>query len=156
MGTTYMDFGTGVFHVDGDAPLTQSQVDSVWRHLPTTGASWVERGQLFVQQSDGATAFNLGTVARGVKGVSDKVRLGGHTRQHATMKSKGTYVVKSFRDRALSEEMPTLALAKGTARDLARMPLRWKKEEVFDAGGEGSPLRTTYYSDGDFYIELRA
>jgi len=59
MGTTYMDFGSGVFHVDGDAPLTQEQVDSVWIHLPTTGASWVERGHLFAQQRDGATAFNV-------------------------------------------------------------------------------------------------
>ena len=77
MGTTYMDFGSGVFHVDGDAPLTQAQVDSVWRNLPTTGASWIERGHLFVQQFDGAKAFNLGPVAPGVKGVSHKVRLGG-------------------------------------------------------------------------------
>jgi len=68
-------------------------------------------------------------------------------------KSSGTYVVKSFRDRGLNVEMPSLALAKSSARDLASMPLRWKKEEVLDASGD--PLRTTYYNDGDFYIELR-
>lgn len=88
MGTTYMDFSTGSFHVDGDAPLTQAQVDSVWRHLPTTGASWVERGHLFVQQFDGAKAFDLGPVERGVKGTSDKARFGWHsTHHHATKKS---------------------------------------------------------------------
>ena len=73
---------------------------------------------------------------------------------HSTIKSTGTYVVKSFRDRGLAQEMPTLALAKGTARDLARMPLRWKKEEA-RYGSADSPIRTTYYSDGDYYIELR-
>jgi hypothetical protein len=74
--------------VDGDAPLTQAQVDSVWRHLPTTGASWVDRGNLLVQQFEGAKAFNLGPVERGVKGASDKVRFGGHStkRHHATKK----------------------------------------------------------------------
>lgn len=86
-----MNFSTGVFHVEGDGPLTQAQVDSVWRYLPTTGASWIEHGNLFVQQFDGATAFNLGPVERGVKGVSAKVRVrrGGHAkkRQHATKKS---------------------------------------------------------------------
>lgn len=75
------------------------------------------------------------------------------TRHHATKKSS-TYVVKSFRDRELNAEMPTLVLAKGTARDLARMPLRWKKEEA-RYGSADSPIRTTYYSDGDYYIELR-
>lgn len=70
-------------------------------------------------------------------------------------KSNGAYVVKSFRDRALNVEMPTLALAKGTARDLARMPLRWKKEEA-RYGSADSPFRTTYYSDGDYFIELRS
>ena len=93
MGPTYMNFGTGVFHVDGDAPLTQEQVDSVWLHLPTTGASWVERGHLFVQQRDGAAAFNLGPVEPGVRGVSDSIRLHGKagikksTTHHATRKA---------------------------------------------------------------------
>lgn len=67
MGTTYMDFGTGTFHVDGDGPLTQDQVDSVWRRLPTTGAGWIERGRLLVQQWDGAKVFDLGLVERGVE-----------------------------------------------------------------------------------------
>ena len=97
MGTTYMDFGTGVFHVDGDAPLTQAQVDSVWRHLPTTGASWVERGRLFAQQSDGAPAFNLGPVERGVKGVSADVR-----RNHATKKKP---TAPSQLDREIAEAL---------------------------------------------------
>jgi len=67
MGATYMDFGSGSFYADGDGPLTQEQVDSVWRNLPTTGASWVDRGRLYAQQFDGARAFDLGPVAPGVK-----------------------------------------------------------------------------------------
>ena len=78
MGTTYMNFGTGVFHVDGDGPLTQEQVDAVWRNLPTTGAAWVDRGRLLVQQRDGAEIFNLGPVEGGVKGVSDATRMKGY------------------------------------------------------------------------------
>jgi len=78
MGSTYMDFGTGTFHVDGDGPLTQDQVDSVWRKLPTTGAGWIERGRLLVQQWDGAKVFDLGLVERGVKGVSDAARMKGY------------------------------------------------------------------------------
>ncbi len=78
MGTTYMDFGTGTFHVDGDGPLTQEQVDAVWRNLPTTGAAWVDRGRLLVQQRDGAGAFDLGPVESGVKGASDAVRMKGY------------------------------------------------------------------------------
>lgn len=62
-----------------------------------------------------------------------------------------TYTIKSSRDRSTSLEAPTLAQAKMTARELAGMPLRWKKEEAVYAGGFG----VTYYSDGDYYIEQR-
>lgn len=98
MGTTYMDFGTGAFYVDGEAPLTQEQVDSVWLHLPTTGASWVERGHLFVQERDGSTAFNLGPVMHGIKGVSNAVRfqhpMSTSKRHHATKKSPACHSTK--------------------------------------------------------------
>ena len=104
MGTTYMDFSTGVFHVDGDAPLTQEQVDSVWHHLPTTGASWVERGNLFVQQFDGAKAFNLGPVERGVKGASDKVRFSGHSKRHHATKKKPPAQLQREIDEALAAQ----------------------------------------------------
>jgi hypothetical protein len=44
--------------------------------MSTTGASWVEKGQLFVQQHDGAIAWNLGSVEPGITGVSRKTFLG--------------------------------------------------------------------------------
>lgn len=122
MGTTYMNFGTGVFHVDGDAPLTQAQVDSVWQHLPTTGASWVERGQLFVQQSDGAKVFNLGPVERGIKGVSDKLRFGGHAKRKHAKRHHAKKKPPAQLDREIAEVVP--AWAKGLdlseSRELAK------------------------------------
>ncbi len=63
----YMDFGSGDFRCDGNGPLSQPQVNSVWCSLPTTGAGWIERGRLFVQARDGAKAFDLGPVKPGVK-----------------------------------------------------------------------------------------
>ena len=90
MGATYMSFGTGRFHVDGDGPLTQEQVDSVWYHLPTTGAGWVKRGHLYVQQFDGAKVFDLGPVEAGVKGVSRETQFGGKKPRHATKKKAVT------------------------------------------------------------------
>jgi hypothetical protein len=103
MGTTYMDFGTGSFHVDGDAPLTQDQVDSVWLHLPTTGASWVEKGQLFAQQRDGAIAFNLGPVEPGISGVSAAVRLHGKA---GVKKSKAHHSTRKARHHATKKKSP--------------------------------------------------
>ena len=103
MGTTYMNFGTGVFHVDGDAPLTQDQVDSVWLLLPTTGASWVERSHLFVQQRDGAVAFDLGPVEHGVRGVSDSVRLHGKA---GVKKSKPHHSTRKARRHATKKKSP--------------------------------------------------
>jgi hypothetical protein len=100
MAATYMNFSTGVFHVDGDEPLTQAQVDSVWRHLPTTGASWVERGNLYVQQFDGAKAFNLGPVAASVKGVSSAVRTG-----HAKKKRSPAQLQREINE-ALGDKRP--------------------------------------------------
>jgi hypothetical protein len=119
MGTTYMDFGSGVFHVDGDAPLTQEQVDSVWLHLPTTGASWVERGRLFVQQRDGATAFNLGPVEPGIKGVSDSVRLHGKA---GVKKSKTQHSTRKARQHSAKKKSPAQL-----DREIAKVVPGWAK-----------------------------
>jgi hypothetical protein len=94
MGATYMDFSTGTFHVDGDDPLTQDQVDSIWYHLGTTGAGWVERGRFYVQQYDGAKVFDLGPVAAGVKGVSQVTRFGGKKPSHMQGFGKKSHATK--------------------------------------------------------------
>lgn len=153
MGTTYMDFGTGVFRVDGDAPLTQAQVDSVWRHLPTTGASWVERGDLFVQQFDGAQAFNLGPVEHGVKGASDKVRFGGHTKRHHATKKSPAQLQREI-DEALAKPATarTYEIAfkkKGSGR------LKWvavEADNITDASMKARALMATRYP-GKGYVE---
>lgn len=132
MSTTYMNFGTGVFHVDGDAPLTQDQVDSVWHHLPTTGAGWVEKGRLFVQQRDDGFAFDLGPVESGVKGVSTDVRFGKpkkSTRAHSTRKkpvraarAHATKKSPAQLDREIAEVVPGWArgLDLSESRELAK------------------------------------
>jgi hypothetical protein len=130
MGTTYMNFSTGVFHVDDDAPLTQEQVDSVWHHLPTTGAGWVEKGHLFVQQRDDGFAFDLGPVEPGVKGVSPDVRLGKakkSARAHSTRKKKparahATKKSPAQLDREIAEVVPGWArgLDLTESRELAK------------------------------------
>ena len=138
MGATYMSFGTGTFHVDGNDPLTQEQVDSVWHHLPTTGAGWVEKGHLFVQQYDGAKVFDLGPVATGVKGVTDRTRLGGYKRQHATKKvtrARRAHTTKKS-PRELQRDIDEV-LAKGSSRATAWPPRssQDQRDEVTSTAG---------------------
>lgn len=60
--STWYSFESGVLFADGDGPLSQAQIDSIWHMLPTTGASWIERGSLYVQDRDGGTVVCLGPV----------------------------------------------------------------------------------------------
>ncbi len=62
--------------------------------------------------------------------------------------SAETYFVKGRRGLVLGTQS-TLADAKGMARDFAGMSLRWKREQA-----EGGLM--TWYSDGDYSIELSA
>jgi hypothetical protein len=138
MGTTYMDFSTGVFHVDGDAPLTQAQVDAVWRHLPTTGASWIEHGNLFVQQFDGAEAFNLGPVERGVEGTSDKVRFGVHSKSHAQLNREIAEALNKRRGRtARSHEAKRLVRTPRRSHATTKKSSEWHRG---DLAGENAAL----------------
>jgi len=130
MGATYMDFGTGTFHVDGDDPLTQEQVDEIWHHLPTTGAGWIEKkrpgkpAHFYVQQWDGAKVFDLGPVEHGVKGVSYDVQHGKKKPKHATKKK----AVKARRAHAAKKSPRELqrdideALAKRDVDDVVVKP----------------------------------
>ena len=139
MGATYLNFSTGVFHVDGEAPLTQEQVDSVWFHLPTTAAGWVERGRLFVQQFDGAKVFDLGPVERGVKGVSDEVRLGGYKKRHHSTKKSGAELDREIAE-TLSQRPATSSHVQRPAQSLGH--LSW-----LDRG-----TKEAYEHDGQVYI----
>lgn len=133
MGATYMSFGTGTFHVDGDDPLTQDQVDSVWHHLPTTGAGWVERGHLYVQQYDGAKVFDLGPVAPGVKGVSDDTRFGKKKPKHAT-KKKAVTARRAHAEKKSSRELQRdidEVLAKPSGRSVPDITLRPAADETY-------------------------
>ncbi len=58
-------FESNILYADGDGALTQEQIDSIWNLLPTTGAAWIERGQLYVQNREGGKIANLGPVANG-------------------------------------------------------------------------------------------
>ena len=67
---TWFSFERGVLHCDHSDPFTQEDIDSIWRSLPMTGAAWVERGELYVQDCDpevGGRVFVLGPVASGVR-----------------------------------------------------------------------------------------
>ena len=132
-----MDFGSGVFHVDGDAPLTQEQVDAVWLHLPATGASWVERGHLFVQQHDGATAFNLGPVEPGIKGVSDSIRLHGKA---GVKKSKTHHSTRKAQRHHATKKSPA-QLDREIAEALAQIPAETAAQQPFYAARLGDRLR---------------
>ena len=73
----YVDFSKAVFACSGSGALTQAQVRSVWQTLPMTGAAWIERGRLFVQNKDpdfGGKVFNLGPVASGVTTIKERRR----------------------------------------------------------------------------------
>lgn len=150
MGATYVNFGTGTFHVDGDDPLTQDQVDEVWYRLPTTGAGWVEKGHYFVQQYDGAKVFDLGPVAAGVKDVSDKTQQSGYThghkRQHATkkkaVKARRVHAKKKSPVQLQREIDAVLAHPKGADEDAM---------EECAACGVRIPFADTY-SPGDMAI----
>lgn len=52
-----------------EGPLSQETCEEIWHNLPQTGCAWIERGHLFVQQRDGAIAWDCGEVAEGVTAV---------------------------------------------------------------------------------------
>jgi hypothetical protein len=62
----WFSFQDGILRIDHDGPISQSEAYSIWKSLPATGAAWIERGLLFIQQYDGATPVVLGAVERGV------------------------------------------------------------------------------------------
>jgi hypothetical protein len=72
--TSHFLFSNGTLYADGDGPLSQAQVDAIWRSLPTTGAGWIAAGALYVQQFDGAPQINLGPVADGVTHINKDYR----------------------------------------------------------------------------------
>jgi hypothetical protein len=62
----WYSFDSRTLYVEGEGPLSQEQVSSIWNCLPTTGCARIERGKLFIQQRDGAEIL-LGDVAAGVR-----------------------------------------------------------------------------------------
>ena len=67
----WFSFETNSFYCDTAGLLTQADCYSVWRSLPTTGCAWVDKGHLYVQQCEGAIAFDLGEVESGVSRASE-------------------------------------------------------------------------------------
>jgi hypothetical protein len=60
--TAWFSFSDGSLRCDTVGPLTVDDYNAIWNSLPTTGCAWVECGNMFVQQCDGAIAYNLGPV----------------------------------------------------------------------------------------------
>jgi hypothetical protein len=58
----WFSFETGTLHCDTVGPLTVDDYNAIWNSLPMTGCAWRERGHMFVQQRDGAIAYDLGEV----------------------------------------------------------------------------------------------
>jgi hypothetical protein len=69
MSNARFSFVENVLYVDHEEPLTQADCASIWYHLPTTGAAWIEKGYLFVQDretTDGSSVRIVALVATGV------------------------------------------------------------------------------------------
>lgn len=77
------------------------------------------RGHLFVQQRDGAVAFNLGPVEPGIKGISDSVRLHGKA---GVKKSKTSHSVRKASHHSTKTKSPAQL-----DREIAEVVPGWAK-----------------------------
>lgn len=64
----WFSFEHSVLHAP-DGPLSQESCASIWEALPMTGCAWIEHGRLYVQQRDGAIAWDCGEAADGVTAI---------------------------------------------------------------------------------------
>lgn len=70
----WLSFETNTLHrQDGreDEPLSRAEVDSIFEHLPATGAMWIEKHEdgrhLFVNRYAGGSSYDLGLVESNVR-----------------------------------------------------------------------------------------
>lgn len=82
----YVDFERSEFSCPParGGKITQPQINSIWLSLPTTGAAWVERGKLYVQNREGGKVFDLGEVATG----ADPKKVPRRLQSHGSFKRK--------------------------------------------------------------------